>query len=228
MNNNNKILLVENDLHLNRSLTDLLTSKAYQVHQVHTLHRAYQLLTNSQYNLVIIDRILDDGDGIELVAYINQVSFRSKILMLTKKSQTADKIKGLETGADDYLAKPFSYTEFILRVKKLMRMEKIKNRNYLKAGPIKLYLDQGLVVINDSKIRLRKKEIQILAYLIRFQNTVVSRQAILNHIWHKTEKIPSFNTIDVYLRRIRMKFGKYSYMIETVRGFGYRLTNKRK
>lgn len=215
------ILIVENDKTLASTLSNHLKNKGYFTNISSTVDNAVQELENFSYDLVILDRILDDGDGLEVSEFINDFSFQVKVIILSELSEVKDRIKGLEKGADDYLAKPFSLTELSIKVQKLLNTLKTQNIEKLTLGNISIVPETGELVINGKIQLIRKKEAQLLSCLIRHKNQVLSRNKIMDYVWSGCYEMPTQSTLDVYIRRIRVKLGKYNHKIKTVRGFGY-------
>jgi DNA-binding response OmpR family regulator len=175
-------------------------------------------------DLAVVDRVLTDGDGLELIEHLNREHYYTRILVLSQLKEPPEKIKGLSSGADDYLSKPFHPAELNLRVKNLLAKEKQMSQRWLVCGKLKLDVDTGRLEINQQiKINLRRKEAEILAVLIKHRNQVVTHAQIAQKVWPGEKFYPSHTTINVYIRRIRLKMAEYKHMIETVRKFGYRL-----
>jgi DNA-binding response OmpR family regulator len=216
-----RLLLVENDLSLAKSLKQLLINAGYAVEVASSLETAYVALGKQGFELVITDRILDDGDGIELVSFLQDVSYETRVLVLSQRNQDFDRVSGLEDGADDYLGKPFSTREFLLRVSVLAHRQKMKNQEYLQLGEVILHPSSGFLKMADSECRLRKRESQILACLLRRQGSVVSKNHLIESVWQSEDAIPTYTTVEVYIRRLRMALGKQQSLIKTIRGFGY-------
>lgn len=215
------ILIVENDTTLAETVATHLKNKNYFCTLVTTVSDAISELENFSYDLILLDRILSDGDGIEVAEFVSDFSFQTKILMLSELGQVIERIKGLENGADDYLPKPFSLTELTLKVEKLLLSHKLKPQELLQLGKISVSPESGEVTIHGTKKILRKKEVQLLTCLIRHKNQVVSRKKIIDTVWSGGYDLPTESTLDVYIRRIRVQLGKYKSQIKTVRGFGY-------
>jgi DNA-binding response OmpR family regulator len=216
------ILLAENDTSLRQTLYGLLQRKGFAVSCVADLASAYEVIDKKPCDLIIIDRILDDGDGIELVSYAREVSEYSHLLCLSKLYTGKDKIQGLSQGADDYLAKPFETEELMLRVERLLSKHKVKNDQELMVGDVHLFPETGSVKTPYGEVQLRRREAQLLACLFRYQNRVLSRDNLIEMVWKGTSEIPSYTTLDVYIRRLRVALGKSKSVIKTVRGFGYK------
>jgi len=218
------IIVVEDDIGLNKTIRHQLVSLADELFGFFNLRRAYHFLKEQTADLVIIDRQLGDGDGLELVEYLHESHFYTKTLILSRLKTPDDKIKGLSLGADDYLAKPFHPVELKLRVKKLLYKEKVAERHFLKAKNLKLNTQTGKLYLNEKLIAVfRKKEMEVMATLMQYANQVVTHTQIAQRAWPGEKFYPSQTTINVYIRRIRIKLGKHKYLVETIRKFGYRL-----
>lgn len=218
------IFLVEDNASLRSSISSFLISRNINVIPCSDLDSAYLQLEKITPDLMIVDRVLPDGDGLELVEYISNVAFQIKTLILSDKKDVEDRIDGFSSGVDDYLGKPFSSKELNFRVLSLLAKNKIKSESIIELGPIKLFVDDGYVQVDSENIIVRKKELQLLQCLARHQGQVVSRDQIIDCVWGYGNEIPVASTIDVYIRRLRMLLGEYGGMIKTVRGFGYKLT----
>lgn len=216
-----QILIVENDTVLATTLSDHLKRKDFHCVTCDSVQKAIYELENFSYDLIILDRILTDGDGIEVAEFIADFSYQTKVLILSELANHTERVKGLEKGADDYLAKPFSLTELTLKVNKLLHTHKIKTIEKLTLGNISITPETGELYLNGKIKQIRKKEIQLLACLIRHKNQVVSREKIIDIVWSGSYDLPTQSTLDVYIRRLRITLGKSKTLIKTVRGFGY-------
>lgn len=217
-----KILIIEDDLPLSQTLMNLL-NRHHEAYHAISLSEAINKLKLQPFDLLIIDRQLPDGDGIEIIHYLQERSLSARTLILTQNKSLPDKIEGLEIGADEYLHKPFDYEELILRINHLLKIRKAKCSQVYRCGPITLDFDNRLVKIRDQEWNLRKKEAQILAYFIDRINQVVTREDLIYAIWSPEGK-PNVNlrTIDVHLRRLRLRLGAYRHFLQSVHGSGYR------
>jgi DNA-binding response OmpR family regulator len=213
------VLLVEDDPLISQSIRQVLPEN-YLLETAKNLETSYRYLTKNRPALIVLDRSLPDGDGIELVEYLHQLDETSPLLILSGKATVQDRINGLRKGADDYLIKPFSTTELLLRMERLLNTTKHQKLNSLRFGELELLFDKGQVLLGNHLLRLRRREFQVLAYLVKQHGRVVTRDQLINHIW-PDGTIPSYATIDVYIRRLRMMLGKYGQMIKTLKGFGY-------
>lgn len=217
-----KILILEDNAVLAQTLVEALKGNSREVYSVSSLRAFYTSLEKNTPHLCLMDRMVTDGDSLESVEYIKDAFPKTKILYLSKKAQLKDRIQGLEKGADEYLAKPFSLAEVRLKVKNMLSWES-SSEEEVKAdlGLISFLPDSGYFVTPEGKISLRKREHEVALHLFRAFGSFFSRQKLANALWtHEEER--NLNTIDVYIRRLRKKLGKYKSVIETRRGFGYR------
>lgn len=214
-----RVLVVEDDLQLCRQL-QLLLEQEYRVSTAHTLVDAETLLDEKRFDLVLLDRLVHDGDAIELLPYIRDCSPSTRIILMSNRNEVQERIKGLSEGADDYVPKPLMAQEVILRIRRLLQFERVPESNWLQAGAIRFNRATGETYSGKLLVHLRPREAAILSCLLRFKNRVVTRESIINHVWG-TSEAPSNTTLDVYLRRLRIMLGEASSHIRTVRGFGY-------
>ncbi len=217
-----KILIVEDNISLTSTLHQVLEQPFRRTQSVRTISEAYKKITQHKYDLVMLDRNLPDGDGIEIAEHMNSAKLDTPILMLTEKNATSERVRGLREGADDYLGKPFSMDELTLRVDKLL--SKTKRMDHVQSADDHMHLFplSGRIHIGTKKITLRHREFEIFAFLARHKNTVVSREMLVNNVW-VNEEIPVRSTVDVYIRRIRLTLGNKRRIIQTIRGYGYRM-----
>lgn len=215
------ILIIEDDLSLGKTLKNLLSNKQCKTTVCRSVDQSYQYLETNNPELVIADRLLPDGDGIEIVDFLKNYSYRTKVLMLSKKCDVENRIEGFKNGADDYLAKPFSSQELKLRIDSLLNKNKFSKNNSIRSGDIEFFPKDGKIVVGLNVTKLRKKESDLFHCLISHQNQVVSRQQIIDWVWGCSDEIPTRSAIDVYIKRIRDKVGINKINIKTIRGFGY-------
>lgn len=215
------ILILEDDRSLQKTLQSTLGS-CYNCTVVGTLEATYAALEHKSFELVIVDRVLPDGDGMEVISYLSEMAYKTRVLALSRKASISDRVIGLEAGADDYLPKPFALAELTLKVKKLLLMDKLIPDQQTKAGGFELLPKKGVLSINGKIIQLRKKESEILHCLMKYKNSIVTREMLITDVWSGSGELPTDTTLDVYIRRIRVLLGEYSTAIATVRGFGYR------
>lgn len=219
-----KILIVEDDLFLLHSLASSLQSRNKRVYLASGLRSAMDKLANIHPDLLIVDRCLTDGDGLELVGYLRSVSDASRVLLLTQLGEATQKISGLRAGADDYLCKPFEKEELLLRVDNLLQLYRQPSDEALTVQQATISPQTGVVMAKGKQYHLRPREMQLLQHLARRKNQVVSRDGLIRAIWGTVAE-PSVASLDVYIRRLRVALGE-SLEIRTVRGFGYMLPDQ--
>ncbi len=186
----------------------------------------YDLASVEGYDVIILDLMLPKLDGLEVCKRLREERNHTPILMLTAKGEIGDKVLGLNAGADDYLSKPFAFSELLARVKALARRPKNVLSTILKVGDLSVDTINFKVIRAGSEIKLSKKEYGLLEYLIRQKGRTLSKDQIANHVWdYDADILP--NTIEVYIGYLRNKINKpfkdKPALIETVRGFGYRI-----
>ena len=212
------ILLVEDSNMVANGLIYSLKSNGYNVIHKTNKKETVAFLENQNINLVILDISLPDGNGFEI--YENTIKHKKiPTIFLTAKDDEDDIVKGLESGADDYMTKPFSTRELVARINKILLKEK-KNL-VIKVRDIKFDLDKMVVYKNDNEVFLSSLELKILHLLFTNLNKVVTRECIIDKIWEWTGNDVNNNTVTVYLKRIREKLS--SDIIYTVKGIGYRI-----
>lgn len=216
-----RILIVENDIQLARMLKEAVTAIVSEVAVAASISEAFSFLDLKNYDLVLLDRVLDDGDGMEIAEYLHDLSFNTKIIVLSTLGDTDNRVRGLQNGADLYLPKPFNQTELLTMISKMLDLEKIKKTETIKLGPLSFSDQTGVVSSDGYSCHLRRKEAEILQILIVRKNQVVTRDQIIEGVWGSRTEIPTYSTIDAYIRKIRVALKDYSSHIKTVRGFGY-------
>lgn len=220
-----RVLIVEDDVQLCRQLSQLL-EREFLVTYCATIQSCEETLEKIKVDLLLLDRLVSDGDTIELLSYVRECSPSTRILMMSSLGKVGDRVEGLTQGADDYLSKPIEPTELLLRTRRLLQFERSPSDHWLSAGELQLNRTTGEVCIGKRLIHLRPRETQILSCLLQFKNRVVTRESIMNNVWGTTE-LPTNSTLDVYLRRLRILLGDAATCIKTVRGFGYLIQDSR-
>jgi two-component system, OmpR family, copper resistance phosphate regulon response regulator CusR len=219
-----KILLIEDEPKTVQSLKQGLEENHYTVDVAYDGLMGKQLATRTAYQLIISDIIIPGMNGLELCKSLRAEGIQTPILMLTALSTTDDKLVGFEAGADDYLAKPFDFKEFLARVKALIKRsnQTLIEAQVLKFADLELDLTSKIVTRSGQKINLTAKEFQLLEYFLRNQEKVISKAEIAENIW-EVEDEGSSNLIEVYVNYLRKKVDKGfpSKLIHTQFGMGY-------
>lgn len=218
-----KILLVEDDENLGDSLSLYLKGEGYDVTLSKSILSAKANLQND-YNLIILDWMLPDGQGVDLLKHIRESKNLVPVVMLTAKTELIDKVIGLESGANDYMTKPFEPRELVARIRVQLRDKELKDQistnDEVLLGDLKIDILQREVIYKSEKVDFTKMEFDFLRLLAESPNRAYSREEILNKVWGY-ENYPSTRTVDTHVLQIRNKLTEN--LIETVRGIGYRL-----
>jgi DNA-binding response OmpR family regulator len=219
-----KLLLVEDDIHLTQTLQQKLKTD-YVVQVAHSLEQAEYFFDINEYDIFIIDINLPDGSGQKLCEYIRHNNNNSPILVLSGKSEVEQRISALDAGADDYLTKPFHYSELVARLRALLRRP---THAYFSATLIvdDLYLDtvKKVATRNSEALKLRPKEFILLEFLMRNKGAVVTRNMILNHLWDDSYEALT-NIVDVHIKHLRDRIDRPypKKLIKTIHGLGYKI-----
>lgn len=217
-----KILIIEDDKVLSDTIKRILSEK-YQVDQEFDGLSGYLLANRNIYDAIILDLMLPDLNGYEVLNKMRENNIYTPVLILTAKDGIEDKVKGLEYGADDYLTKPFEARELMARLEAIIRRT---NGNYkeniVQFKEIKLNLSNREAYINNEEIVLQGKQFELLEYLIQYKNTIITKEQIFDKIWGFDSETAS-NVVEVYASGIRKILKKYGYdkYLKTVRGVGY-------
>ncbi len=219
-----RALILEDDARLRSLVSRTLSRAGLACDETSRIEEADELLSVHDYDLLVLDRRLPDGDGLEVCRRARARGFRHSILMLTAMDHAEAEIEGLSEGADDYLGKPFDLEVLAARARALLRRNDSRAPRELTSGKLRLDPSRRRVWRGEEELRLTAREFTILELLMCAPGAVVSREDILEHAWGEREE-PMSNTIDVLVGRLRRKIdgaGRGS-SIETVRGMGYRL-----
>jgi DNA-binding response OmpR family regulator len=219
-----RILLVEDDRDLLEPLQEALNTSGHGVDAVDNGAIAQSLISQKDYDLLILDWLLPEVSGIQLCQHYRQLGKGSPILMLTSKDTTLDKITGLDAGADDYLVKPVDMLEFLARVRALGRRSPLWRGDVLTLADLHLHLTRLTVERADATVELSGREFQLMEYFMRHPEQVLTRIQIEETIWTWGEE-PESNAITTLVRRLRQRLRDVNadHWVETVYGIGYRL-----
>lgn len=224
-----RILLVEDEPGLAEAVADILRDDTYAVDVANDGETASELMEINDYDLAVLDYNIPPPTGIELLRQWREDGRSTPILMLTARSTVAERVEGLDAGADDYLVKPFDFSELLARVRSLLRRRERKVDAQLEAGDLAIDRTRHEVLVGGEPIELSPKEFALLEYLVARKDEVVSRADIEEHVWDSS--FDSFtNIVDVLIHRLRRKVddGREGKLIHTVKGVGYRLSGTRR
>ena len=219
-----KILVVDDEPDLLEQLRETLTNQRYDVDTADDGESALDKLFDNPYDLIILDIMLPVVDGLAILREIRKANIDTPVLMLTAKGDVEDKIKGLDYGADDYLAKPFAIAELMARIRSLLRRASDHRDPLLTVSDIALNTKTRQVIKSGKSLELTPKEFSILEFLLYNQNRVVSRFTLAEHVWgDEFDPFTMSNFIDVHIKNLRRKIGDSDKkkIIRTIRGIGF-------
>lgn len=218
-----RVLIIEDEVKLARFVELELRYEGYDVKVVHNGREGLETFLLEKFDLILLDLMLPGLNGIEICRRIRKTS-DVPIIMLTAKDEVMDKVSGLDSGADDYLTKPFAIEELLARMRVALKhsIKKEDEKNIITVGNLTVDADKRIVKVDSDIIDLTKKEFELLLYLVRNKNIVLSREQILNSVWGYTY-MGETNVVDVYVRYLRSKLDEVYDIkyIHTVRGVGY-------
>ncbi len=224
-----KILLLEDDISLIDGLEFSLQKNDFTVETVRTVGEALKRLQNddliSQYDLLLLDITLPDGTGFEVCERVRKENSRIPVIFLTASDEEVNVIRGLDSGADDYITKPFKLGELCSRIRALLRRTGYTAKPVISSGALSIDFAANRVTVDKDTVELTRAEYRLLSLLVRNADRVVNRETILEALWDNTGDFVDDNTLSVYIRRLREKIepdpSQPQHLI-TVRGFGYR------
>lgn len=225
-----KILIVEDQEELVENIETYLHKEGLICEVAFNYNEAISKLSGYSYDLLLLDLMLPDGNGLDILKYARRQFPDTGVLIISAKNALEDKVKGLELGADDYLAKPFHLSELNARLKSIYRRRHLKGENKIEFNEITLNTDTMEVLINNDPIELTKKEYELLLYMLVNKNRVLSKQSIAEHLWGDyMDAADSFDFVYQHIKNIRkkiMKNGGKDYIINMY-GSGYKFTDKK-
>jgi len=221
-----RILVVEDEHRIAHSLQKGLEQERFAVDVAYTGNDGYDLVSSEDYDLIILDLMLPGMDGVTICKELRKNKIHIPILLLTAKGQINDKVNGLNSGADDYLTKPFSFEELLARIRALLRRKGTTVQTILSLDDLIMDINLFKVKRGDVLVHLTSKEFSLLEFLLTKQNQIITKDQIIQHVWNFDADILP-NTVEVYIKKIRDKidsrFPNKKQLIKTVRGFGYKL-----
>lgn len=223
-----KISIVEDEPDLKDTLTYNFENEGFIVEAFSNGESFIDSLNKNKPNIVILDLMLPKMSGLDICRTLksNENYNDISILMLTAKSEEIDRIIGFELGADDYVTKPFSVRELILRVKVLLKKEadNLSNNQLIEFGPISMNVDAHELIVDGKNILLTALEFKLLKHLLKRKGRVQTRDQLLGDVWGYSSEVTT-RTVDTHIKRLREKLGKPGDLIQTIRGVGYRFSN---
>lgn len=224
-----RILVIEDETKVAQALKKGLTAEGFAVDAVGTFEDGLGMARTEDYDLLIVDRMLPGaGEGLDIIRQLREMKKTVPALVLTAKDATGERVAGLTSGADDYLIKPFAFEELLARVRALLRRPTNMISDILEVKDLKLNVPEMIVERQGQAILLTKTEFSLLEYLMRNQGRILSKDAIINHVWdYDADILP--NTVEVYIGYLRQKIEEPfagEPLIQTRRGFGYTINRE--
>ena len=220
-----KILIIEDEYSLADAIAETLKKENYTTKIVTNGEDGEDEALTNIYDLILLDVMLPKKDGFEILKNLKSEKINTPIIMITAKSEIADKLKGLENGVDDYITKPFHMRELIARIKIVLKRNlNIEDSNVLEYSDLKLDLSTGKIISNGNEISISGKELELLEILLMNKKQIISKETLINKIWGY-DIDAEYNYVEVYasfLRR-KLKLLKSKVKIKAVRGMGYKL-----
>ncbi len=219
-----KILIVEDQRRLGQFLKKGLTEHAYTATWVQTCREARDALCETEYDVIILDLGLPDGDGLDLLQEWRRGGFNEPVLILSARDAVEDRIKGLDVGADDYLAKPFSLEELIARVRSLLRRQSAVKETVLEHRNVRMDLLGRMVTVGGTPVELTSREFALLEVFLQNPGRILTRTLISEKIWESHYDVDT-NLLDVYMSKLcgKLDLDPAKPLFKTVRGVGYQL-----
>ncbi|WP_310598802.1 response regulator transcription factor [Desulfobulbus sp.] len=218
-----RVLIVDDEPELAAQIAQTLRQQRYTVEIAGDGAAAAELICTEPYDLIVLDIMLPEKDGFAVLAELRAEGIATPVLMLTAKGEVANRVKGLDLGADDYLHKPFSMAELLARIRALLRRSHDKASPYLAVGSIRLDTNTRGVTLDNEPVVLTPKEFSVLEFLLYNCNRAVSRFNLAEHVWGEAfDPFTMSNNIDVHIKNLRKKLDDQAgRIIVTVRGVGY-------
>ena len=225
----NKVLVIEDEPDIRKTLEYNLTREGFEVYGCGSIKEAKKLIENPNFSIILLDLMLPDGSGLDLCREVKSDSTTQDIpiIILTAKDDEVDKVVGFELGADDYVTKPFSVRELILRVKAILKRNNKTvstpleiNRNF---GSLKMDIESHEVFIDDEEVVLTALEFKLLNQLVERRGRVQTRDQLLSDVWGYSADVTT-RTVDTHIKRLREKLGTMGKYIQTIRGVGYKFS----
>lgn len=217
------IIIIDDNEELLYVLQKLLKDAHYHVDIATTLGSGKENIDKKKYDLILLDWMLPDGDGIEFLRDLRQKKIQTPVLLFSSKNEVEDKVEALDVGADDYLEKPFSNIELLARIRALLRRESTQKQTIMHIGNITVDFSSRSAFVDNTSAKLSAKEFELLELLILNTNTVLTRYQISEHLSRDFDHISASNIVDAHIKNLRKKLNA-DELIQTVRGVGYMIS----
>jgi two-component system copper resistance phosphate regulon response regulator CusR len=218
-----RLLVVEDEPKVAAALRDVLVSEQYDVLVAGTGGEGFSRASTERFDAIVLDLMLPERDGMDILLSLRARGDMTPVLILTAKDTVDDRVRGLDSGADDYLVKPFAFTELVARVRALLRRGRGADLPHVRIGALDIDLRRREVTRDQVRLDLTPREFELLEYLVRHQDQPVSRDMLARDVWREAHRTTLDNVIDVHIARLRKKVDAEfpSKLIHTVRGVGF-------
>ena len=219
-----RVLVVEDEQKVAQALREGLEGEGYEVILEHTGEGAFFRITTETFDMILLDLMLPGRDGLQILTTLRDRGVKTPVLVLTARDTLDDRVKGLDSGADDYLVKPFAFAEVLARIRAVRRRGRVADALRLSAGDLEMDLETRKVTRGGRLVELTGREFELLQHLLRHQRQIVSRDTLARDVWQEASRsAPLDNVIDVHIARLRRKIDldQPVRLIHTVRGVGF-------
>lgn len=214
------ILIVDDNEELLYTLQELLKNTSYHVDMAQTLEQGDRCIEQKKYDLILLDWMLPDGTGIELLTKLRYKKIQTPVLFFSSKKEVQEKVEALDCGADDYLEKPFSNIELLARIRTLLRRDSSQKQTIVEFGKVSIDFSSRTVSVEGEDAKLSAKEFELLELLVLNANTVLTRYQISEHLSRDFDRLGMSNIVDAHIKNLRKKL-QADELIQTIRGVGY-------
>jgi two-component system, OmpR family, copper resistance phosphate regulon response regulator CusR len=221
-----RILIIEDEPKVACAIAEGFRAEGFVVDAAGSGEEGFFLLSTERFDLLILDILLPGRSGLEILEAARRLGVRLPVLVLTARDSVEDRVRGLDSGADDYMVKPFAFSELLARARALLRRSPIEQSAYLKYADLEMDCQKRSCKRKGRELSLTAKEYELLEYLLRHRETVVSREMLATDVWRQAERAtPLDNVIDVHVARLRRKLDETSEakLLKTIRGVGFML-----
>ena len=219
-----RVLVVEDEQKVAHALREGLEGEGYEVILEHTGEGAFFRITTETFDVILLDLMLPGRDGLQILTTLRDRGVKTPVLVLTARDALDDRVKGLDSGADDYLVKPFAFAEVLARIRAVLRRGRVADALRLSAGDLEMDLETRKVTRGGRAVELTGREFELLQHLLRHERQIVSRDTLARDVWQESSRsAPLDNVIDVHIARLRRKIDldQPVKLIHTVRGVGF-------
>ena len=219
-----RVLVVEDEQKVAHALREGLEGEGYEVILEHTGESAFFRITTETFDVILLDLMLPGRDGLQILTTLRDRGVTTPVLVLTARDTLDDRVKGLDSGADDYLVKPFAFAEVLARIRAVLRRGRVADALRLSAGDLEMDLETRKVIRGGRPVELTGREFELLQHLLRHERQIVSRDTLARDVWQESSRSATLdNVIDVHIARLRRKIDldQPVKLIHTVRGVGF-------